>query len=100
MSESATLEDIRKAFLQRAKSAHPDVVGAGAGQRGGGRPGLGSGEMVQINLCYEALTRRRKEYDASKGKERAAEGPKAEANGARDAWWRSQGGFDDFQDPL
>ena len=29
VSLSASVEDIRKAFLQRAKSAHPDVVGSG-----------------------------------------------------------------------
>ena len=54
--------------------------------------------MAQINLCYEALTRRRKEYDASKGRESPREGQRSEANGAREAWWRSQGGFEDFQE--
>eukprot|EP00438_Fugacium_kawagutii_P009503 Skav207981 [mRNA] locus=scaffold4447:15308:19097:- [translate_table: standard] len=78
VSESASLEDIRKAFLQRAKSAHPDVVGSG------------SGDMVQLNLCYEALTQRRKEYDAAKGvtgqKKTFTSG--TSSFNSREAWWQ------------
>jgi len=88
VSLSASVEDIRKAFLQRAKSAHPDVVGSG------------NGDMVQLNLCYEALTQKRKEYDAAKGiagQKNSTSGTSSNSN-SREAWWRSQGGFDDFQD--
>ncbi|CAK9062306.1 unnamed protein product [Durusdinium trenchii] len=84
VSESASLEDIRKSYLQRAKNSHPDVAGSG-------------NEMVQLNLCYEALTQKRKEYDAAKG----VAGKRTTSSfgtNTREAWWRAQGGFDDFQD--
>ncbi|CAE7518649.1 Dnaja3 [Symbiodinium necroappetens] len=91
--ETASLDDIRKAYLQRAKSAHPDVVGSC------------SNDMVQLNLCYEALTQKRREYDAAKGigfatgrKASASASSGSSATNARDAWWRAQGGFDDQDD--
>ncbi|CAK9061036.1 unnamed protein product [Durusdinium trenchii] len=66
------------------KNSHPDVAGSG-------------NEMVQLNLCYEALTQKRKEYDAAKG----VAGKRTTSSfgtNTREAWWRAQGGFDDFQD--
>merc|ERR1719356_114263 len=45
--------------------------------------------MVQLNLCYEALTKRRAEYNAAKGIG-MADGPGY--SGARGPHWRQYGG--------
>lgn len=54
--------------------------------------------MVQLNLCYEALTQKRKEYDAAKGVTGQKTFTSGGSTSSREAWWRSQGGFDDYQD--
>ncbi|CAE7504022.1 MGST3 [Symbiodinium pilosum] len=70
-----------------AKQAHPDVMGCG------------SNDMVQLNLCYEALTQKRREYDAAKGTGQKTSSNSSSASSStwntREAWWRAQGGFED-----
>eukprot|EP00930_Biecheleria_cincta_P083887 TRINITY_DN73391_c0_g1_i1.p1 TRINITY_DN73391_c0_g1~~TRINITY_DN73391_c0_g1_i1.p1 ORF type:complete len:572 (+),score=83.77 TRINITY_DN73391_c0_g1_i1:65-1780(+) len=87
VTPSASVTEIKKAYLQRAKSVHPDLGGSG------------DADMVQLNLCYEALTQKRREYDAAKGtssshRPHASTGgsasSSASATSAREAWWRAQ----------
>jgi len=86
ISRSATDSEIKKAYLAKAKASHPDV--------GGGD----SGKMAQLNVCYEALTQKRAEYDASKGV--GGSGPRASAYSAgRDPWWKGkENPAEDFAD--
>lgn len=54
VSPSATKTEIRESYLRKALQCHPDKSGE-------------QKEMAALNLCYEALTKRRAEYDASRG---------------------------------
>lgn len=94
VSTSATATEIKDAYLVRAKGAHPDRCGQGSS---------GNDTMVQLNLCYEALTRRRAEYDAAKGIS-GASGARAAAYGgsrasSKEAWWKAKDvDWEDFAD--
>lgn len=95
---SATSPQIKCAYLARAKMAHPDVMGGSAGHE------TNAVDMVQLNLCYEALTKRRTEYDASRAAGNVGRGqdPRAAAYGGGGSapWWRhhdtSEDEFADF----
>eukprot|EP00971_Amphidinium_carterae_P164400 3259392-Amphidinium_carterae.1 len=52
--KNATADTIKVAYRKQAKQLHPDVDGGS------------HGTMAQLNMCYEALTQRRAEYDAKK----------------------------------
>lgn len=91
VSSMATAAEIREAYLSRAKQLHPDVAGTGS---------VASSKMAQLNLSYEALTRHRQEYDASRGV--GGMGSRASAYSAsssRDPWWRRASEFEEeFQE--
>eukprot|EP00928_Gymnodinium_smaydae_P056535 TRINITY_DN39904_c0_g1_i1.p1 TRINITY_DN39904_c0_g1~~TRINITY_DN39904_c0_g1_i1.p1 ORF type:complete len:297 (+),score=50.17 TRINITY_DN39904_c0_g1_i1:73-963(+) len=96
VSPAASAAEIKEAYLLRAKRSHPDL-GAGEGEK----------HMVQLNLCYEALTQRRGEYDAAQGFAASRQRPlrgndrraAAYATPAAEAWWRRRDPDDlDFED--
>lgn len=66
----ATLEEIHAAYLQRAKSAHPDV--------GGSQP-----EFVRLQAAYEELIRRFRTHDATTSQAGCAEAQQPECPAAR-----------------
>lgn len=81
ISPTATAAEIKAAYFQRAKLVHPDRDSTKSG----------SNAMVQLNLCFEALSRRRAEYDAAKGTH--AQRPKYQQ-----PWWSQSTGDDAFND--
>jgi len=74
MSPSSSNAEIKEAFLVKAMQHHPDV-------------NREQNKMVDLNLCYEALTKRRSEYDASRGVGGHSSRAAAYAEG-RQAWWK------------
>eukprot|EP00932_Pfiesteria_piscicida_P006704 SRR837773.16658.p1 GENE.SRR837773.16658~~SRR837773.16658.p1 ORF type:complete len:420 (-),score=110.88 SRR837773.16658:116-1342(-) len=84
---SASAADIKAAYLLKAKAAHPDTAGSDAD----------GSKMAQLNLCYEALTRKRSEYDSAKG----VGGPSSRGaaySANREAWWKAKDSAEDFAD--
>eukprot|EP00929_Paragymnodinium_shiwhaense_P122282 TRINITY_DN9492_c0_g1_i1.p1 TRINITY_DN9492_c0_g1~~TRINITY_DN9492_c0_g1_i1.p1 ORF type:complete len:642 (+),score=121.45 TRINITY_DN9492_c0_g1_i1:80-2005(+) len=98
VSSSASAQEIRRAYLLKAKKFHPDAQG---------QTNTCGAAMARLNLCYEALTQRRAEYDAQKpsasSSSSSAHGARASAYGSgHDAWWKKArseaAGHADFDD--
>jgi len=70
--KNATADTIKVAYRKQAKQLHPDVDGGS------------HGTMAQLNMCYEALTQRRAEYDAKKG---IAHGRARRSTYNAGSWW-------------
>lgn len=84
---AASAADIKAAYLLKAKAAHPDTAGTNGD----------SSKMARLNICYEALTRKRSEYDSAKGI--GGSGPRSSAYAAnREPWWKSKEAAEDFAD--
>jgi len=87
LSPSASNDQIKAAYFRKAKQVHPDVGDGGS---------AGNDAIVRLNLCYEALTRRRSEYDTAKGtgmgSGRASaygySGTPGGSSGSRTSWWK------------
>eukprot|EP00928_Gymnodinium_smaydae_P046753 TRINITY_DN31170_c0_g1_i1.p1 TRINITY_DN31170_c0_g1~~TRINITY_DN31170_c0_g1_i1.p1 ORF type:complete len:643 (+),score=137.88 TRINITY_DN31170_c0_g1_i1:227-2155(+) len=93
VGRTASAAEIRKAYFEKAKSVHPDLGGGGATSSSSSSSTGGTNDaMVRLNLCYEALTRRRAEYDASRGGSTGG-GSASSTAGARgsgpssQSWW-------------
>merc|ERR1712187_48794 len=76
---SATTKEIKDAYRACAKKIHPDAVLDNVDVHP-------NEAMVQLNLCYEALIKRRREYDAAKGVAPEPEFCRYAFSGGRGPW--------------